>query len=244
MRCIAAQWSAGSSSRASAGSRRSSRPLARPGKTRVARSCVPFKRFPIGVTMGVMLTADMRAVIQAAHLCFAATVSPEGMPHVSPKGTIGIWDDQHLFFLDLASPGTRANLQARPWMGSMWSSNCPAGAIASSGRRRSTREMRSSRRQGAGPRGTSGPHCRQPPSCCWRSSGPPHWCRRDTGGCRTSGRCAPSGASGGRRWIRSSRPTWPRWSRFGWRAEWRQREVVIQDCNGLVLAFGEPLRST
>jgi pyridoxamine 5'-phosphate oxidase-like protein len=58
----------------------------------------------------------MRAVIQAAHLCFAATVSPDGMPNVSPKGTLRVWDDEHLFFLDLASPGTRANLRARPWM--------------------------------------------------------------------------------------------------------------------------------
>jgi uncharacterized protein len=66
--------------------------------------------------MRVTLTADMRAVIQAAHLCFAATVSPAGEPNVSPKGTIRVWDDQHLFFLDIASPGTRANLQARPWM--------------------------------------------------------------------------------------------------------------------------------
>jgi uncharacterized protein len=66
--------------------------------------------------VSVTLTADMRAVIQAAHLCFAATVSPDGKPNVSPKGTIRVWDDQHLFFLDIASPGTRANLQARPWM--------------------------------------------------------------------------------------------------------------------------------
>lgn len=66
--------------------------------------------------MSVTLTADMRAVIEAAHLCFAATVSPDGMPNLSPKGTIRVWDDQHLYFLDLASPGTRANLQARPWM--------------------------------------------------------------------------------------------------------------------------------
>jgi predicted pyridoxine 5'-phosphate oxidase superfamily flavin-nucleotide-binding protein len=66
--------------------------------------------------MSVTLTVDMRAIIQAAHLCFAATVSPDGMPNLSPKGTIRVWDDQHLFFLDLASPGTRANLQARPWM--------------------------------------------------------------------------------------------------------------------------------
>ena len=66
--------------------------------------------------MSVTLTADMRAVIQGAHLCFAATVSPDGKPNVSPKGTIRVWGDQHLFFLDIASPGTRANLQARPWM--------------------------------------------------------------------------------------------------------------------------------
>ena len=66
--------------------------------------------------MSVTLTADMRAILQATHLCFAATVSPDGMPNLSPKGTIRVWDDRHLFFLDLASPGTRANLQARPWM--------------------------------------------------------------------------------------------------------------------------------
>jgi hypothetical protein len=63
-----------------------------------------------------MLTPDMRAVIEAAHLCFAATVTPEGRPNLSPKGTIRVWDDTHLFFLDIASPGTRANLTHSPWM--------------------------------------------------------------------------------------------------------------------------------
>ena len=63
-----------------------------------------------------MLTPDMRAVIQAAHLCFAATVTPEGRPNLSPKGTIRVWDDTHLFFLDIASPGTRANLEHSSWM--------------------------------------------------------------------------------------------------------------------------------
>jgi uncharacterized protein len=63
-----------------------------------------------------MLTSDMRAVIEATHLCFAATVTPEGRPNLSPKGTIGVWDDTHLFFLDIASPGTRANLAHSPWM--------------------------------------------------------------------------------------------------------------------------------
>jgi hypothetical protein len=36
-------------------------------------------------TMSMVLTEDMRAVIQAAHLCFAGTVSPDGKPNVSPK---------------------------------------------------------------------------------------------------------------------------------------------------------------
>jgi len=63
-----------------------------------------------------MLNADMRAVIQAAHLCFAATVTPDGRPNLSPKGTIRVWDDAHLFFLDIASPGTRANLTHSPWL--------------------------------------------------------------------------------------------------------------------------------
>lgn len=63
-----------------------------------------------------VLTPDMCAVIRAAHLCFAATVTPDGRPNLSPKGTIGVWDDAHLFFLDLASPRTRANLAHHPWV--------------------------------------------------------------------------------------------------------------------------------
>jgi hypothetical protein len=58
----------------------------------------------------------MRAVIEAAHLCFAATVTPDGHPNLSPKGTIRVWDDGHLFFLDIASPRTRSNLASNPYM--------------------------------------------------------------------------------------------------------------------------------
>ena len=68
------------------------------------------------VTPRVTLTADMLAVIDAASLCFAATVTPDGRPNLSPKGTIRVWDDRHLFFLDIASPRTRANLRHTPWM--------------------------------------------------------------------------------------------------------------------------------
>lgn len=58
----------------------------------------------------------MRAVIAAQRLCFAATVTPDGKPNLSPKGTIQVWDDHHLFLCDIASPRTRANLLARPWI--------------------------------------------------------------------------------------------------------------------------------
>jgi hypothetical protein len=61
-----------------------------------------------------MIDDDMRAVIAAQHLCFAATVSPDGTPNLSPKGTIRVWDDTHLFFCDIASPNTRRNLAANP----------------------------------------------------------------------------------------------------------------------------------
>lgn len=66
--------------------------------------------------MAFALTADMRAVVKAAHLAFAATVSADGRPNLSPKGTIRVYDDHHLCFLDIASPRTRANLEQRPWM--------------------------------------------------------------------------------------------------------------------------------
>jgi len=56
------------------------------------------------------ITDDVRAIIEVAHLCFAATVSPGGLPNLSPKGTIRAWDSRHVYFLDIASPGTRANL--------------------------------------------------------------------------------------------------------------------------------------
>jgi predicted pyridoxine 5'-phosphate oxidase superfamily flavin-nucleotide-binding protein len=62
------------------------------------------------------LDQDMRAVIQTAHLCFAATVTAEHRPNLSPKGTIRVWDEDHLFFLDIASPKTRAKLERNPWI--------------------------------------------------------------------------------------------------------------------------------
>lgn len=65
---------------------------------------------------GERITADARAIVDVAHLCFAATVTPTGHPNVSPKGTIRVWDGNHLFFCDIASPQTRTNLLHNPWI--------------------------------------------------------------------------------------------------------------------------------
>lgn len=60
--------------------------------------------------MGI-LTEDMRRVIEL-ELGFIATVCPDGTPNLSPKGTTAVWDDDHLVFADLRSPGTVENLQS------------------------------------------------------------------------------------------------------------------------------------
>jgi predicted pyridoxine 5'-phosphate oxidase superfamily flavin-nucleotide-binding protein len=61
-----------------------------------------------------VLTDEMRRVIERQRLGFAATVCPDGTPNLSPKGTLAVWDDDHLIFADICSPGTVANLRANP----------------------------------------------------------------------------------------------------------------------------------
>jgi predicted pyridoxine 5'-phosphate oxidase superfamily flavin-nucleotide-binding protein len=60
--------------------------------------------------MGI-LTEDMQRVVEA-ELGFIATVCPDGTPNLSPKGTTAVWDDDHLVFADLRSPGTIDNLRS------------------------------------------------------------------------------------------------------------------------------------
>ena len=57
---------------------------------------------------------DARRVIDEQRLCFVATVNADGTPNLSPKGTIGVLDDDHLAFGDIRSPRTVENLRARP----------------------------------------------------------------------------------------------------------------------------------
>jgi predicted pyridoxine 5'-phosphate oxidase superfamily flavin-nucleotide-binding protein len=53
----------------------------------------------------------MKRVVEEQRLGFVATVCPDGTPNLSPKGTTAVWDDDHLVFADIKSPGTIANLR-------------------------------------------------------------------------------------------------------------------------------------
>jgi hypothetical protein len=61
-----------------------------------------------------MLNAEMKALITAYPLGFVATVSDDGTPNLSPKGTFVIIDDRHLCFGNIRSPKTVKNLKRRP----------------------------------------------------------------------------------------------------------------------------------
>ncbi|TAM81545.1 MAG: pyridoxamine 5'-phosphate oxidase family protein [Acidobacteria bacterium] len=61
-----------------------------------------------------IITEDMRKVIQRAMLSYVATVCADGSPNLSPKGSLMVYDDDHLIFMNQASPGTIANLRRDP----------------------------------------------------------------------------------------------------------------------------------
>ncbi len=61
-----------------------------------------------------ILTDDMKRVVEEQRLGFIATVCSDGTPNLSPKGTTAVWDDDHLVFADLRSPGTMENLRHNP----------------------------------------------------------------------------------------------------------------------------------
>ena len=63
--------------------------------------------------MGV-LDARMKLLVERQRLGFVATVCPDGTPNLSPKGTTVVWNDDHLVFADIHSPGTVSNLRSNP----------------------------------------------------------------------------------------------------------------------------------
>lgn len=63
--------------------------------------------------MGI-LNEPMKQVVREQRLGYIATVCEDGTPNLSPKGTIKVWDDDHLVFADICSPGTVENLRSNP----------------------------------------------------------------------------------------------------------------------------------
>jgi len=57
------------------------------------------------------LTEDMKRLVREQRLGFYATVCEDGSPNLSPKGTTHVLDDDHLFFADIRSPQTVANIR-------------------------------------------------------------------------------------------------------------------------------------
>ena len=60
------------------------------------------------------LTDEMQRMVREQRLGFVATVCADGTPNLSPKGTTTVWDEDHLIFADICSPGTVANLAHNP----------------------------------------------------------------------------------------------------------------------------------
>ena len=60
------------------------------------------------------LSEPMKQVIRHYNAGSVASINDDGSPAVSPKATFVIVDDTHIAYGDIRSPGTRANLIARP----------------------------------------------------------------------------------------------------------------------------------
>ncbi len=61
-----------------------------------------------------MLTEEMKQFVRHERLGYVASISPDGSPNVSPKGSLTVWDDTHLVFADIESPHTVRNFNSNP----------------------------------------------------------------------------------------------------------------------------------
>jgi uncharacterized protein len=66
------------------------------------------------MSTAVKLTPDMQRVLNEQRLGFVASVCEDGTPNLSPKGTTTVWDEEHIVFADICSPGTVANICHHP----------------------------------------------------------------------------------------------------------------------------------
>ena len=58
-----------------------------------------------------MITEEIKSFLNLQKLGYVATVTSDGKPNISPKGTIIGWSDETLAFADIRSPDTMKNLQ-------------------------------------------------------------------------------------------------------------------------------------
>ncbi len=61
-----------------------------------------------------VITDEMKQMVLKQRLGFVATVSPDGKPNVSPKGSVTVWEGDRLVFADIESPHTIRNLETNP----------------------------------------------------------------------------------------------------------------------------------
>ncbi len=60
------------------------------------------------------LSEEAKKLIGEIHPALVATVSKDGKPNVSAKGSFRVLDDDHVVFTDVKSPRTVANLKENP----------------------------------------------------------------------------------------------------------------------------------
>jgi len=63
-----------------------------------------------------LLTSEIKKFLDIQKLGYVATVSSDGKPNISPKGTIIAWSSTVLAFANIRSPDTMMNLQNNPFV--------------------------------------------------------------------------------------------------------------------------------
>ena len=61
-----------------------------------------------------------KRIINETKPAFVATADSNGLPNVSAKGSIRVFDVNHVLFADVASPRTAANLKENPKVSVIW----------------------------------------------------------------------------------------------------------------------------
>ena len=62
------------------------------------------------------ITSEIKTFLNTHKLGYVATVSSDGKPNLSPKGTIIPWSENFLAFADIRSPDTVKNLQSNSFV--------------------------------------------------------------------------------------------------------------------------------